>query len=140
MTKQPSIQIHTGELRIMVNDDPDRVIVFNPEDVLFVERFHRLVQMFEDREQEFLQQTEHIQEELDKDEIGAIPDAINLVKDLCAFLCTEIDKVFGEGTSEAAFQGAQTLNMFEQFFAGITPFINETRKQKAAKYITKKGK
>ena len=42
--------------------------------------------------------------------------------------------VFGAGTSEKAFGEAQTLNMFEQFFDGITPYIQGARGQKVSKY------
>ena len=38
-----SIRIETRELRIQVNDDPNRVIAFNPNDVGFAQRIFDLI-------------------------------------------------------------------------------------------------
>ena len=34
-----SIQIQSAEVRVLVNDDPNRVITFNPEDIAFIDAF-----------------------------------------------------------------------------------------------------
>jgi hypothetical protein len=53
-----SIKIETGEKRIAIEDengkpDPDRVIVFNPSDVLFAERFEGMKRKALDKVREF---------------------------------------------------------------------------------------
>lgn len=133
-----NIQIDAGIKRITVNGDPNRVIEFNPEDILFVERFHNLIRVFEEKEKEYSARAK----ELQSIEATGLTDnqtllSIQLVRDLCSFLNEQIDSVFGEGTSKAAFAGAQTLNMYEQFFEGIVPLIKSARSKKAAKYIRK---
>lgn len=48
-----SIRIDTGGVRLMVNGDPQRVIAFNPHDVVFAERFYALLGEFKGAEQDF---------------------------------------------------------------------------------------
>jgi hypothetical protein len=52
----------------------------------------------------------------------------------------QIDVLFGEGTSQKAFGNALELGMFEQFFSGITPFVQTVRKEKIAKYTNARPK
>ncbi len=132
-----SIRIDSGLKRIAVNGDEKRVIEFNPEDIVFVEKFYGLIKQFEAKEAEFQQRAEEIGAVEGVDELG-IPvntaESIRLALELCDYLRGQIDAVFGAGTSQKAFGEARTLNMFEQFFEGITPFIQGTRKEKMEKY------
>ena len=120
-----------------VNGDENRVIEFNPEDIVFVERFYSLIKEFESKEVEFREKAEALATNSELDEYG-IPvntgDNIKLVKELCVYLRAKIDHVFGAGTSEKAFENANTLNMFEQFFTGITPFVQKARGKKLEQY------
>ena len=138
-----SIRINTGVKRLVVNDDPARVIEFNPEDVLFVERFYELIKVFQQKEVEFQKRIEELKAQEEKDEYGIpvnTPETLGLVMEVCDFLRGQIDNVFGPGTSQAAFAETQSLGMFEQFFAGIAPFIQSSRTEKVAKYQYKKGR
>ena len=38
-----SIRIDTGLKRIAINEDPNRIIEFNPKDLLFAEKFYAMV-------------------------------------------------------------------------------------------------
>lgn len=139
-----NIQIDLGVKRLAVNGDESRIIEFNPSDLLFVERFYNLIQTFEEKDAEYRQRAEKIDANTKLDTNG-IPvnalEAIALVKEMCSFMCEQIDKVFGEGTSQAAFGNVKTINMFEQFFDGITPYIEQVRQEKIDKYVVKrKGK
>jgi hypothetical protein len=53
---------------------------------------------------------------------------------VCEFLEDRIDHLFGAGTSRKAFGDAMTLDMFEQFFTGIIPFVQTARSSKVARY------
>jgi hypothetical protein len=46
----------------------------------------------------------------------------------------EVDAVFGDGTSQMVFGGAYTLDVFEQFFNGIIPYVEKARANKVKKY------
>jgi len=132
-----NIVIDTGVKRIMVNDDPARVIEFNPSDLIFVEKFYQLISEFETKLTEY--QT-HAEENEKVSTLGTDGLPVNmaarlaLLHDACDYICERIDYVFGESTSQKAFAGARTLDMFEQFLNGISPFISKTRREKIAKY------
>ena len=133
-----SIRIDSGVKRIAVNGDEKRVIEFNPEDIVFVEKFYGLIKQFEEKEVEFRERSKMISAKEGIDEYG-IPvntaDSIQLALDLCDYLRVQIDAVFGAGTSQNAFGEARTLSMFEQFFGGIMPFIQGARSEKVGQYL-----
>lgn len=47
-----SIKYNDGKIRLMINDDPDRVITFAPDDVGFVSRYYELVDFIEGKQME----------------------------------------------------------------------------------------
>ena len=105
MTPQ-SIKINTATVRVLVNDDPNRVIEFNPEDISFIDAFYGLIQEFDAKINEFKQRELIIRKNKTVDKFG-IPvstgEEIKLTKDLCAYLRNKIDELFGIGTSDTAF-------------------------------------
>jgi hypothetical protein len=132
-----SIRIETGVKTLMVNDDPTRVISFNPGDVAFAERFYQLLKDFEVKQVEYQKRADELDARQGVDEFGApanLADGIALMRDICNFLRERIDHLFGTGTSKAAFGDAMSLEMFEQFFAGIMPYIQKARSAKLEKY------
>ena len=135
------IKINAGEIALLVNDDPDRVIRFNPEDILFAERFYGLIKDFEEVQETYEKKLKSILPEGDVPE-GEIPEnteeLFQTVHEVCDFLLLKIDEVFGAGTSEAAFQGVKSLSQIEQFFEGITPFVQTKRQEKVNKYVRKR--
>ncbi len=137
-----NLRIDSGLKRIMINDDPNRFIEFNPNDVLFAEKFYALIKVFEEQEVKFQERIEQIQKNEEKDAYG-IPvntqETLDFVVEVCNFLREQIDKVFGAGTSQTVFGETQSLEMFEQFFTGITPFIKSSRTEKVTKYTRKKS-
>lgn len=134
-----SLRIETGVKRITINGDESRVIEFNPEDILFVERFYELINDFEKKEVEFKKRAEEIAAVEGVDSYGIAlntGDSLKLAIELCQYLRAQIDKVFGDGTSKTVFGEHNTLNMFEQFFNGIVPFIQSARNSKVKKYLS----
>lgn len=131
-----SIRIDTGEKRIAINDDPERVIIFNPEDIGFAERFYQLMQDFEAKQDEYQARADELDnQELDERGIPSrIGESLALLREVCEFLEERIDHLFGPGTSQKVFGDALTLDMFEQFFTGIIPYVQTARSGKVAKY------
>lgn len=137
------LKIETGEKRISINGDESRVITFNPSDTLFAERFYLLMNEFEHKLNEY--QTRSIELEADNrtngNELPAnMGERLELVKEACTYSRESIDKVFGEGTSQAVFGDALSLDLIQQFFEGITPLIQVARVNRIQKYIDKKPK
>ena len=134
-----SIQINTGEKRLMVNDDPSRVIVFNPQDITFVERLQSLYKELNSKQNEFEKRAKELDKvaELDEYDIPVNADAkLTYLRDLCSYMRGKIDDVFGAGTSQAAFGDTMNLEVFDQFFDGIMPYVEKVRAEKIEKYTT----
>jgi hypothetical protein len=133
-----SLRIDTGIKRVMINDDPSRVIEFSPEDVAFAEKFYSLIHAFETKQSEYDRRSKAIDENKAVDASGLpanVSDGLALLREVCEFMRGEIDGLFGAGTSQKAFGDARTLDMFVQFFDGITPFIKTARDEKVRRYL-----
>lgn len=133
-----SLKIDAGVVTLLINDDPDRKISFNPEDVIFVEKFYNLMKTFAEKEGEYTSKAKQLDIDAAKDKHGLpanTPEMLQFMKDVCNFLREQIDSVFGEGTSQTVFGDYQKLNMFEQFFRGITPYVQAKREEKVKKYV-----
>jgi hypothetical protein len=132
-----SIQINTGEIKLAINDDPNRVIVFNPADVMFAERFYKMAGTLEDTLTQYQRQMTELEKETGVDEKGIPVNAdarMELVKEISTYCRGQIDELFGAGTSQKAFGDTLNVSVFAQFFEGITPFIKQARADKIQKY------
>ncbi len=138
-----SIQITTGIKRISVNDDPDRVISFNPTDVTFAEKFYGLIIEFENKQTELTARAKAIDNNQSVDENGLprnLSDKLTFLHEVCVYMRETIDGLFGSGASQAAFGDALSLDMIAQFLQGITPFFQAARADKLKKYTAKTGR
>ena len=137
-----NLNINTAGIRLTINEDPNRVIEFDPDDVAFVEAFHGLISEFEGKETEYRRRSEEIEKNNEVDEYGIPKNAkevIALMREVCEYFRSKIDEVFGEGTSNTVFGKANRLEMFAEFFEGITPFIQKARTGKIEKYTGNRG-
>lgn len=138
-----TLRIDTGVKKIAIqrDDQPECFIEFNPSDVAFAERFYALLGDFEGKLKDFQVRSEEIDKNADLDGRGIpvnLPERLALTRDACMFIRGKIDDLFGPGTSQAVFGDALTLDMFTQFFEGITPFIKVARTEKLTKYDHRK--
>lgn len=131
-----TLRIDTGVKHVVINDGPE-FIEFNPSDVVFAERFYQLVRDFEVKQVEYKKRADLIDlnnKALPDGIPDNFPDSLALMREVCEFMRQRIDGLFGEDTSQRVFGDTLSLNMFEQFFTGITPFIRTARAMKVAKY------
>lgn len=138
-----SLQIDVGEKRIAINGDESRLLIFNPSDTLFVERFYKLISEFENKLTDYQNRSIALEADTTKNgnNIPANMGArLELIKEACEYSRESIDKVFGAGTSQTVFGDTLSLDAVQQFFAGITPFISVARAEKVAKYTNAKPK
>lgn len=135
-------KINTGIIRLRVEcDDREEVIAFNPDDVTFVSNFCDLMTAMEQKQAEYDEKIEQLEQVEETDAFGVpvnIKERLALMLEICTFMRGQVDKVFGVGTSQKIFGNANTLDMFTQFFEGITPYIQKNRAEKVAKYIAGK--
>ena len=135
-----NLNINTGEIKLMINEDPERVIEFNPDDIGFINEFYNLISEFDKKEKEYIERTEEAAKNTEVDQYG-IPkntgDTLKILKDFCEYMRTQIDCIFGEGTSDTAFGTTNTIDMFAQFFEGITPYVEKKRREKISQYTNR---
>lgn len=133
-----SIRIDNGIKRIAINDDPERVISFNPSDVTFAEKFYQMIGDFEKKQVEFEQRAKELDasaNDLDEHGIPAnVGEKLAFTREVCGYMHSKIDYLFGENASQVIFQGVMSLEAIGQFFDGIVPFIQKSRSEKVAKY------
>ena len=138
-----SIRIDTGEKHICINDDPNRVLVFNPADILFAEKFYALLSELEKKITEYQERGTQLDRENGQDQHGLpmnLSARVAFMRESCEYIRGQIDYLFGVGTSKLVFGDAMSLDMFTQFFQGVTPFIQTSRTEKVSKYIPQAGK
>ena len=123
-----SLRIDSGIKELSINDDPDRIIRFNPNDVLFREKFQALSNDFQKELSSF------------QDKMDALTDnnkKLELEKEACLYIREKIDYLFGEGTSQIVFQDEMDVDLFWQFFDGLAPYIKTAIDQRVKKYTPK---
>ena len=126
------IKINTGAVRIEIDRDGIKdEISFNPNDVGLVNRYYKLIEFIDRKQKEYIEKAKMI----DNSASDKVKDGLLLLESICIDIKEQIDIVFGAGTSHKVFGDALTLDMFSQFFIGITPYIQGAREDKVKKYI-----
>jgi hypothetical protein len=138
-----SIKINSGVKRIAINDDPERVITFNPTDIVFAEKFYKVLGEFQAQLKEYENKARAIEgvKEVDADGLPVnLTDRIGVMREVCEYFAKQVDYLFGAGTAQKVTEGAVDIEIYEQFFTGITPFIQKARADKVAQYGSKPTK
>lgn len=133
-----TIKINSGIVRLQIDRDGElSEISFNPEDTEFIERVYALMAELEQKEAEFKTREAELAKDESEDANGMLrnfPARLALMKEICQYIKDRIDLVFGLGTSQKAFGEANSFDMFEQFFDGITPYIKKARSKRLNEY------
>jgi len=134
-----SITIDTGEVELLINQDPNRVIRFNPTDLNFAERYYKLIGGFHEKQKEFEDREIEIKKITGKDANGMPLNFATLAAldhEVFAYTRAQIDEVFGPGTSQTAFGDTVNSEVLEQFLTGVSPYFKKARVQKIEQYTT----
>ena len=138
-----SLQINTGEIRLAINDDPNRVIVLRPNDAIFAEKFYKMLGSFQEKFTEYQGRAVAVESKTEAD-ANDIPlntgERIELLKEICQYAHGQIDELIGAGTSQIVFGDSLNIDAIVQFFEGIRPFVQTARAEKVAKYSNKPPK
>lgn len=140
MSNIVNINFDDGFKRVVINGDEDRVIKWNPSDMNLLDRLMNLMEWIEgDLQDRIIELGVDDISDLDKYSTGSITE-------LSEEVCEQIDKAFGPGTSQAAFQGANPISptpsgtfIFENFIESITPLVKDSvdEYEKASSKYTK---
>ncbi len=132
-----SIQIDAGIKRILINKDPERVVSFNPLDILFAKKFYALMDQFHIKDVEYKKRIKELEAIEGEDEYGLpenMPETFELFTEMVDYLHEQIDDLFGAGTSKTVFEHHKNFEMIQQFFEGLMPYIKKARADKIKKY------
>jgi hypothetical protein len=125
-----------GSVELAINGDENRIIKFNPNDLLFTERYYAMYSEFREKQKELEEKANELENgELDDNGMPTnIGKQIEFMKQTCQFVYEKIDGLFGPGTSQKVFGDALDFEMIGQFFEGITPYFNKVREGKVNRY------
>ncbi len=142
-----NLNINTGEIRLTINNDENKVITFNPTDVNFAHRFYELLEDFKSKQDELIKKAQDIEKgyELDEDEVPKnLPRLFEYMAELDLYFRGKLDYVFGEGTSEKCFGTVNVMSMDNEgnriilnFLDAITPFVANERNKELEKHTGK---
>ena len=126
-----SIRFDDGYKEFMINDDPSRVIRFNPADYGIIERFNTA-------RKEILAEIDKLQKDIDikpdgspdvpEDELGEAAEMMARVRTL---ICDKVDYIFGSPVAEIVFGTQSPLSsvkgvpLFERFIKAAQPYIEK---------------
>jgi hypothetical protein len=122
-----SIHIDLGIKKVLINNGPE-FIEFNPADIVFAERFYQLIKEFEQKQAEYRVRAQQIDANTAVDATGIplnVPDGLAMMREACEFMRGQVDTLFGAGTSQKVFGNSLSLDVFRQFFEGISPFTRQ---------------
>lgn len=126
-----NIRFDEGYKEFMINDDPNRIIRFNPADYGIIERFNTA-------HKEILTEMEKIQKDFNIKADGSpdvpegeLEEAAELMAKVRKIICDKIDYIFGNPVSEIVFGTQSPLSsvkgvpLFERFIMAAQPFIEK---------------
>jgi len=142
-----SLRFDEGYKEFMINDDPNRVIRFNPADYGIIERFNKA-------RKDIIAEMEKIQKDFDLKPDGSpdvpedeLEEAAGIIEKVRKLICDKIDYIFGNPVSEVVFGTQSPLSsvkgvpLFERFIQAAQPFIEaevkaeqEASKKRIEKY------
>jgi len=122
-----SISIDDGTTRLAVNDDPNRVFSFNPLDTNFTDKFYAAAGELQVKLSEYTKRGRELGiTSTDPDE-AKLPEQSALIHELCTYMRSQIDQIFGPGTSQVVFEDTNNPLMFVQFFNQVTEKLSKVR-------------
>src|SRR5690348_3582098 len=118
-----TLEITTAGKRIPIVRDGENVgvLAFNPDDVVFAEKFYRLYGELQQRFAEYQDRAVALESDGETD-LNDLPvnlgERIALAKEACTFAYAQIDILFGAGTSAMVFGDTFLVTAIEQFLRG----------------------
>jgi hypothetical protein len=138
-----SLKIESSKIRLAINDDKNKIIEFDPNDVKFINRYYSMISNFEVKQKEFAEKAAKIDKITTYNSIGMKVSDIEgskLMLEMCEYMKGQIDYVFGNGASEKAFGDTINPEMINEFLGGVAEYIAAERNAKIEKYTGKNTK
>lgn len=120
------IKSSSNVIRLLINNDKNKVIEFDPEDSSFANRYYTMIANFDQKKDEFIKKAAEIDKIDEVNSFGIQVKTIEenkLIVEMFGYMCEQIDYVFGKGTSEMVFGNVAKLELIDQFLSGITEHV-----------------
>lgn len=126
MSNVVNINFDDGIKKIEINGDSNRVLVWNPTDINFIDRYLIFADWVEN---EYISKVEKLASSLSTFDNYRVGEASKLGKEFNV----ELDKVFGEGTGDIVFGVANPISpisngnfLFVNFINSLDPIIKDS--------------
>lgn len=111
-----SIKLNNNKIKLLINDDEDKFIEFNPSDLQFTLKVEKLYKRLNEIE---------------------IENNMECLVGVCEAINEEIDNMFGEGKAQMIFDGQMDIYLYTQFIEALIPYVKEASEKRVAKYLNK---
>jgi hypothetical protein len=134
------LDISTGNKELEIRRDgvlTGECINLNPTDTGWMERFYQLLKDLHASKETIEKKYDELNKIEGNDDLGipkVMGPGLEYSREVIQDLRNKIDKVFGENTSQKVFGNTMKMEVIEQFFKGILPYIEEARKPMIDKY------
>ncbi len=124
----PALSLASNQLHIPVERDGVRVgeLCFSPDDPAFLNRFYGLLSSLDARRKDLAALS---------DEESLLAESLTALERAYAETQSEIDIVFGEGTSRMCFGDGCSTALLEQFLSGVAEVLRPARTEKLSQYL-----
>lgn len=135
------LRVDSGIKNIEVNDNGDYISI-PISDTTFYERFGNILKYFDSKQADIEQQAKELadkhQGKADND-TEVIVDTVKMYSELCKEVCSELDKLFGDGCCRKVFVGVESpsIELIGDFFEQITPLLQKYADERNAKFNMK---
>ncbi|MEN6482582.1 MAG: hypothetical protein ABFD29_10475 [Anaerolineaceae bacterium] len=123
-----------SNIQIVLDGDSSRVISFNPRDVMLRNRITQFMLNLQAKRTEIAERAQAIEAVTEKDEDGIpinIKDALSFNTETSEYFISQLDDIFGDGTSEKLFgPRAFDIELMLSFMTFIMDKINIVSKDK----------
>lgn len=135
------LRVDSGIKNIDVNDQGEYISI-PISDTSFYERFGEILKYFDNKQADIERQAKELagkHEGKPNDDTDMIIDSVKMYSDLCKDVCTQLDKLFGEGCCRKVFVGVESpgVELIGDFFEQITPLLKQYADERNQKFNTK---
>ncbi len=125
-----NLNFDDGSIKLAVQGNPNRLLIFNPTDYNLAAKFYKLVENSETKGKEIREKAKIVEGKDNKELIQFLTETDEYFKG-------ELDKVFGDGASELIFNGINIMStasngdfVLSNFLMALYPYFEKASKSK----------
>jgi len=131
-----NLSFDDGSIKLAMQGDPNRLLVFNPTDYNLAAKFYKLVENSEIKSKEIQEKAKPV------DSSGEQKEVISFFEETDHYFKGELDKVFGEGSSKIIFADVNVMStasngdfVLSNFLMSLYPHFQRASKSKVKNIV-----